>query len=123
MRSSCSRSSARRNALFDASRVASIRLATVLLACAAGIPAAYADSATVTIENMQFTPATLTVKRGDKVTWTNKDLVPHTATAGETFDSKDIEPGKSWSYVTKTAGQFKYVCTLHPSMTATLVVE
>ena len=97
--------------------------AIVMLACAAGGPAAYAGDVTVTIENMQFAPATLTVKRGDTVTWVNDDLVPHTATAGNTFDSKSIEPGKSWSWVAKASTQLKYVCTLHPSMTATLVVQ
>ena len=65
----------------------------------------------------------MTVRRGDTVTWINKDLVPHTATAGKTFDSETIEPGKSWSFAPNEIGQLKYLCTLHPSMTATLVVQ
>jgi plastocyanin len=94
-----------------------------LLACVVGVSAAHAGNVTVTIENMQFSPATVTVKRGDTVTWLNKDLVPHTATRAKAFDSRTIEPGKSWSFVPKSTGQLKYLCTLHPSMTATLVVE
>ena len=35
---------------------------------------------TVVIENMQFNPATLTVRRGERIVWVNKDLFPHTVT-------------------------------------------
>src|SRR5881628_1870068 len=34
----------------------------------------------IVIENFSFQPATLTVKAGTKVTWVNRDDVPHTAT-------------------------------------------
>jgi plastocyanin len=97
-------------------------LALALLACA---PARAAGGAThtVTIENMQFSPAELTVKRGDRVTWVNKDLVAHTATAAHAFDTHDIEPGRSWSHVMDEPGRYPYVCTFHPAMKATLIVE
>ena len=78
---------------------------------------------TVKIEGMQFVPATLTVKRGDKVVWQNKDVVPHTATAKGSFDSGSIATGKSWSHSMGKAGRFDYVCTFHPGMKATVVVE
>jgi plastocyanin len=56
--------------------------------------------------------------------WVNKDLVPHTATskAGE-FDSQVIPAGKSWRFTTRKKGEFAYVCTFHPTMTATLQVR
>ena len=54
----------------------------------------------------------------------NKDLVAHTVTAKNgTFDSKEIAPGKSWTFTPKDRGQFDYKCTLHPTMKGTLVVK
>lgn len=78
----------------------------------------------VTIENMRFSPAELTVKRGERIVWINKDMFPHTASArSEAFESGDIPPGASWSYVTKQAGVYWYVCTYHPTMKARLTIQ
>lgn len=78
----------------------------------------------VTIEGMQFMPATLMVKRGDKVTWINKDLVPHTATAvSKAFDSGVIASGASWTYTVREDGSSAYVCLFHPTMQGTLIAQ
>lgn len=99
-------------------------VAPALLVLGVAGPAAAAPPAhTVTIENMLFTPQTLTVKRGERVVWVNKDLFPHTATAPGVFDSKSIAPNTSWTHVAERAGRHGYLCTLHPTMKATLVVE
>ncbi|MGH8180055.1 MAG: plastocyanin/azurin family copper-binding protein, partial [Steroidobacteraceae bacterium] len=50
---------------------------------------------------MRFNPQTLTVQRGDRVTWINKDLFPHTVTAAGKFDSHPIPAGGSWTYVAR----------------------
>ncbi|MDF3857495.1 cupredoxin family copper-binding protein [Achromobacter denitrificans] len=87
-------------------------------------PGARAASHTVTIEGMQFTPAALSVRRGDKVTWVNKDLVPHTATAlSRAFDSGAIAGGASWTYTVGEAGTIAYTCLFHPTMQGTLVAQ
>jgi plastocyanin len=79
---------------------------------------------TVTIENLQFTPQALTVRRGDRIVWVNKDLFPHTATAdGKVFDSGTIAANASWSYVASRPGEYSYGCTFHPTMKATLTVR
>ena len=79
---------------------------------------------TVTIENMQFTPATLTVARGERIVWVNKDLFPHTATAADgAFDSKAIAAAASWSFVAAKPGAYAYGCTFHPTMKARLTVR
>lgn len=78
---------------------------------------------TVVIDNMRFTPETLTLQPGDRVVWQNKDLVPHTATAAKVFDSGSIGPGQSWSTVVRTNGTLLYVCTFHPGMKAMLKVQ
>ncbi len=75
---------------------------------------------------MRFDPHTLTVTVGDRITWINKDLVPHTATAasdGQTFDSRSIASNASWTLVADNAGRYAYVCAFHPTMTGTLTVE
>jgi len=86
--------------------------------------AAGAATHTVTFEGMQFVPATITAKPGDRVTWRNQDVVPHTATARGRFDSGNIAVGKSWSHaVPAQAGRYEVTCSFHPGMKATLVVQ
>jgi plastocyanin len=58
------------------------------------------------------------------VVWTNNDPFPHTATSHAAgFDSGVIMPGKSFTFKATTHGEFPYVCSLHPTMTATLKVD
>ncbi|WP_448166726.1 cupredoxin domain-containing protein [Burkholderia ambifaria] len=77
----------------------------------------------ITIEGMRFNPASVTVARGDTIVWVNKDLVAHTATAAGLFDSHEIQPDASWTYVANTPGRYAYICTFHPTMKATLTVK
>lgn len=78
----------------------------------------------VIIEGLQFKPASLTVRRGDRITWMNKDLFPHSATGPKgTFDSASIPANGSWSLVTEKSGTFVYTCLFHPTMKATLTVR
>ena len=87
---------------------------------AAGAPATH----TITMDGTVFSPETLTVKRGDRVVWVNKDPFPHTATAAsKAFDSRSVAAGKSWSHVAKQSGTFDYVCTFHPTMKGRLIVQ
>ncbi len=95
----------------------------IALADFTGLAAAHAASRTVVIEGVKYEPQTLTVKRGDTVTWTNKDPFPHTVTAAGAFDSRAIAANGSWSYTARNVGRYDYICTLHPNMKATLVVE
>jgi plastocyanin len=85
----------------------------------------YAASSThtVVIEGMKFVPETITVKQGDTIVWVNKDLFPHTATARGIFDSGELAVNQTWKYTVSKPGKFPYICTLHPTMKATLVVE
>ncbi|WP_080497640.1 cupredoxin domain-containing protein [Burkholderia ubonensis] len=99
-------------------------LAAALLCALFAASAASADSHVVVIEQMRFTPAELTVHRGDEVTWVNRDLFPHTASAdGHGFDSGSIAPQASWRYVARKRGRFPYTCTFHPTMHGTLIVR
>ncbi|MGI8483484.1 MAG: ScyD/ScyE family protein [Thermomicrobiales bacterium] len=78
----------------------------------------------VEIVNFAFTPDTLQVATGAKVTWTNNDTSAHTVTAKDgSFDSGNLNPGESFSFTFTQAGNFDYVCNYHPNMTATIVVK
>ena|SRR5690349_14057312 len=104
-----------------------------LAALSAALSAAHADTSkiadrvthVITVANMQFSPQTLTVRRGDRIVWMNKDLFPHTATAdSKVFDSQQIVSEGSWAYVVDAEpGHYAYSCTYHPTMKGKLVVR
>jgi len=101
-----------------------LRAALCAVALAAGaIGAARAAEHTVTIDGLKYEPQAITVSRGDKVVWVNKDPFPHTVTARGAFDSREIAAGKSWKLTARKPGTFEYVCTLHPNMKGTLTVK
>ena len=83
-----------------------------------------AGGSTVSIKNFAFNPASITVAAGTTVVWTNDDTTGHTVTADDgSFDSKTIDTGGTFSQTFGTAGSFTYKCTIHSSMTATVVVQ
>ena len=91
-------------------------------ASATGSPAAVAGDQ-VSIDNFAFAPATLTVKAGSTVTWTNHDEEPHTVAASDgSFHSPGMGTGATFSHTFSTAGKFDYVCSIHPMMHGTVVV-
>ena len=96
--------------------------ATSGTASATGSPAAVAGDQ-VTIDNFAFAPATLTVKVGGTVTWTNRDEEPHTVAATDgSFHSPGMGTGATFSHTFGSPGKFDYVCSIHPSMHGTVVV-
>lgn len=94
---------------------------------AAASPATAAPAAStheILISGFKYQPASLTVNVGDTVEWKNADIVPHTATAvNKEFDSGSIAKGASWSFTAQKKGTYPYICTLHPNMKATLIVQ
>jgi plastocyanin len=78
----------------------------------------------VVIENFSFVPATLTVKAGTKVTWVNRDDVPHTATDTEKrFNSKALDTDDQFAFTFSEPGTYNYFCALHPKMTGQIIVK
>ena len=100
-----------------------MRARLILLGALALPCGTWAATHEVTIEGMKFEPAVVTVRPGDTVVWRNNDVVPHTATANGVFDSKEIAAGKRWSWTARKAGRHAYVCTYHPGMQGTVVVQ
>ncbi len=83
-----------------------------------------AASANVTISDFQFGPASVTVNVGDTVSWTNQGPSAHSATAtGGSFDTGVFAKGGTRSATFNTAGTFAYICTPHPFMKGTVIVQ
>ena len=108
-------------------RIVTWSAALAVVLCIVGVAAsdrADPKTHTITIEGMRFKPEVLTVSRGDTIVWVNRDMVPHTATSkAGGFDSQTIRADESWKYAAATKGDFAYICTFHPAMTATLRVR
>ncbi|MDQ3413293.1 MAG: ScyD/ScyE family protein [Chloroflexota bacterium] len=78
----------------------------------------------IDIKDFAFHPAEVRIPAGTVITWTNSDVVAHTATAPDgAFNSGNLNPGESFSFTFDTAGTFDYICTYHPFMKGTIVVE
>jgi 3',5'-cyclic-AMP phosphodiesterase len=78
----------------------------------------------VSISNFTFDPATLEVRAGTKVTWTNHDDTPHTVTSTEKrFSSPALDTDDHFSFTFATAGEYPYYCSIHPRMTGKVVVQ
>jgi plastocyanin len=87
-------------------------------------PAPAGDEGAVQIADFAFAPGSITVAAGSTVTWTNGDSAGHTVTADDgAFDSGTIANGATFTQAFPDAGSFAYHCTIHPAMTATVVVE
>lgn len=77
----------------------------------------------VAVIDFAYRPTSLTVTAGATVTWQNQSAAPHTVTAADgSFDSGIFGSGRSYTRTFPEPGTFPYRCTLHPEMTATLVV-
>jgi plastocyanin len=106
---------------------AALTAATTVLLAAAG-PAAASTVAVsaakqVPISGDTYTPALLTVKLGDTVTWKNLDARPHTVTVTsgpDKFDSGPFAQGKTWSHTFTELGTYEYFCSVHPDMAGTV---
>jgi plastocyanin len=83
-----------------------------------------AQTHTVTMEGMAFQPNVIAVAAGDTIAWVNKDMVPHSATSDTAgFDSKAVQAHGSWRTRVERVGDFEYVCSFHPRMTARVRVR
>lgn len=105
----------RREAL--AAGVAALGVARIVTARAAEAPAA--------IDNFSFTPARLEIPTGTKVTWTNRDDIPHTVTSAnppKLFHSGPLDTDDSFAFTFDRPGTYTYFCVLHPHMQGRVVV-
>jgi len=81
-----------------------------------------ATAVTVSMKDFAFNPSTVEVAVGGTVTFTNDDSTPHDV-AGDGWSSGSMAGGATYSQTFTTAGTFPIRCTIHPSMTGTVVVK
>jgi plastocyanin len=88
-----------------------------------------ARGSTVRMQENHYTPANITIRAGQTVTWTNTTQSPHTVVLSpeaatnpadvkmpkdaQPFDSGNIPPGGSFSHTFSVPGTYKYFCSLH----------
>jgi plastocyanin len=86
--------------------------------------AAAAAGKQVVIDQFAFEPRVLVVAPGTRVTWINRDDVPHTATSNQKprlFDSGALDTDGQFSHVFATPGTFDSFCAVHPRMTGQVI--
>jgi plastocyanin len=79
----------------------------------------------VMIMGYAFSPANLTVRAGDSITWTNHDQAAHDVAVSSgpaAFHSPLLSTGQSWTFTFTAAGSYAYICSVHPDMRAQIVV-
>lgn len=100
-----------------------LAISTTQIALAAP-PDANAPGTEIKIDNFTFAPQTVTVKVGTKITWTNSDDIPHTVVSNDSsFKSKTLDTDEKFSFTPTKPGTYSYFCSIHPKMTATVVVQ
>ena len=87
----------------------------------------------VFMQAIAFSPMEITIQAGESVTWTNQDIVPHTATSGNPgdedlgaiFRSASLGQGGTFTHTFNDPGEFVYFCEVHPGMMrdAKVIVE
>ena len=80
--------------------------------------------AAVQIDNFHFAPATLTITAGTTVIWKNDDDSPHrVADNNGTFKSAALDTDDTFSHTFATAGEYPYICSIHPYMVGKIIVK
>ncbi|MBV8428319.1 MAG: cupredoxin family copper-binding protein [Hyphomicrobiales bacterium] len=107
------------NFAFNCARAALV--AVSLVGASAAVKAA---DMPVSIDNFVFTPAETQITVGTTVVWTNNDDIPHTVVdADHKWKSSALDTGDKFSHTFTEPGTFDYFCSLHPHMTAKIIVK
>lgn len=78
----------------------------------------------IEISNFDYQPSSLRVRPGDTITWINRDIAPHTATAADdSWDTGAIRTDEAVSLEVTPDMVAAYYCRFHPMMTAELAIE
>lgn len=109
----------------------SVRRATgavSLMALWLGSVAASAEApfagARIMIKDFMFTPMEITTEVGLPVTWVNQDDEPHTVVSDSgLFRSGALDTGMSYAFTFDKPGTYRVICSIHPQMHATIIVE
>ena len=101
-----------------------MKLPMTALALLLGTQAAAAEDVSILIKNFDFGPMNVTVAPGTTVVWKNLDGEPHTvASADGLFRSQALDQNDSFRFTFDKAGTFRYICSIHPNMKASITVQ
>lgn len=84
-----------------------------------------ATNHSVSIIDYMFSPPQLIIKVGDTVIWTNNGATAHTVTSdsGSELSSPTLSGNQVYSHTFNVAGTYNYHCSIHPTMTGTIIVQ
>jgi plastocyanin len=78
----------------------------------------------VRIKDFKFVPDTVTIRPGQTVRFIQDDDTPHTVTASDrSYDSGNLDKGKSWTRTFAKEGTYQYFCAYHPYMKGSVIVK
>jgi plastocyanin len=95
---------------------------SALVPLAGAVAALAGETARIVINDLEFAPSALTLRVGDVIAWTNRDIVDHTITAKNGAFDVVTPVGKTGRLRLGKAGTFSYYCRFHPNMTGTIIV-
>jgi len=96
----------------------------LLAISAAGLHPVDAADVSVTIKNFDYSPMEMDIAAGTTVVWKNLDGEPHTiASVDGMFRSPALDQNDSYSFTFNRPGVFRYICSIHPKMKATITVK
>jgi len=80
---------------------------------------------TIEINNSIYNPSILTIKKGQTVTWINKDKTTHTITSdsGTELSSRILMENQTYEHKFQFDGTYEYHCEINKSMKAKVIVE
>ena len=107
------------------SRKITVALTLALVACCFAAQQDDEKARTVTIKNLKYNPAKITIKAGETVTWVNADDNDHTVTSDEKdlFASDNLGNGDKFRHTFEKKGTFPYHCKYHPRMKGVVIVS
>lgn len=78
----------------------------------------------IVIEDTQFKPDEVKIKKGEKVRWINKDNRDHIIMAkDQSFKSENLRNGEKFEHKFDEVGSFDYICVYRPRMLGVVKVE
>lgn len=96
------------------------RLAVFVLVISAGLSAgALAGTQMIHQQGRVFGPDSVTVKKGEALTFLNDDTIPHnimSGSKGNEFNLGSQAPGMSTDVTFKESGDVQVICAIHPRM-------
>jgi plastocyanin len=119
------------NARWKTMKIAAVFAGLCLALLSAILPLEVARAAEVEVEIVEpgdldtwrFSPAVVSVPAGSTVTWRNLGRQAHSVTSqDQLFDSRLLDPGKTWSYTFTTPGTYRYFCVPSPWLKGMVVV-